>query len=185
MNMLKTLALLLFAVCVVNAQKTDKRVDEIRKIYNETNQRIADAEKQEQSDIFVVEQNVNKRLNPYPAVGIYASAAKFYYTYGDREKDPYPGRLLKIEVVVKRSATTTNGEFFYNVAGELIVGIVLTDGDEPREIVAYFSRGHLIKMIDNDKDVKRNLKTLLTAQALKAESVRLKGMFGTAIKEGF
>lgn len=185
MNILKTLALFVFLVCAVNAQKPDKRVDDIRKLYDETNQRIADAEKQEQSDIFVTEVNVNKRLNPYPAVGIYASAAKFYYTYNDREKDPYPNRLLKVEVVVKRSSTTTNAEFFYNSAGELIVGIVLSDGDEPREIVAYFSRGQLIKMIDDDKDVSVKLKAVIeTARTLKAESVRLKGVFSSAIKEG-
>lgn len=185
MKMFKIVAIILFAVCAVNAQSVDKRVDDIRKLYDETNQRISDADKQEQSDIFVVEVNVNKRLNPYPAVGIYASAAKFYYTYGDREKDPYPNRLLKVEVVVKRSATTTNGEFFYNAAGEMMVGLVLTDGEEPRETVAYFSRGQLIKIIDDNKDVSVKLKAVIeTAQTLKAESLRLKGVFGSAIKEG-
>ena len=171
--------------CIANAQSADRRVDDIRKLYDETNQRIADAEKQEQSDIFVTEVNVNKRLNPYPAVGVYATATKFHYTYGDREKEPYPNRLLKIEIVVKRSATTTNAEFFYNTAGELIMGRVLTDGDEPRETLAYFSRSQLIKMIDNDEELSVKLKAIIeTAQTLQVESAKLKRLFASTIKEG-
>ncbi len=185
MKILKILALLLFAVCIVDAQTADKRIDEISKLYDQIEQRIADAAKQEQSDIFVVETNVNSRPNPYPAVGIYAASTKFYYTYGDREKDPYPKRLLRADVVVKRSATTTNAEFLYNAAGDLVMGIVLTDGDEQRETVVYFSRGQLIKMIDNDKEVNIKLRAVIeTAQTLKSESVRLNGLFAAAIKEG-
>lgn len=185
MKMLRTLALVLFAVGAVNAQSVDKRIDEIRKLYDQTEQRIADAAKREQSDIFVVEVDVNKRLNSYPAVGIYASSTKFYFTYGDREKDPYPSRLLRADVVVKRSSTTTNAEFLYNASGELVMGLVLTDGEEQRETLAYFSRGQLIRMIDNDKEVSTRLRAVLeTAQALKAESARLKGLFASAIKEG-
>jgi hypothetical protein len=185
MKIFRSVALVLFAVCVANAQIVDKRVDDIRDLYDQTEQRIADAAKQEQSDIFVVETNVNSRLNPYPAVGIYAASTKFYYTYGDREKDPYPKRLLRADVVVKRSATTTNAEFLYNAAGELVMGIVLTDGDEQREMVVYFSRGQLIKMIDDDKEVNIKLRAVIdTAQTLKAESARLKTLFASAIKEG-
>ena len=102
--MFKVLALLLFAVCVANAQPVDRRIDEIQKLYDQTEQRIADAAKQEKSDVFVVEANVNSLLNPYPAVGIYATSTKFYYTYRDREKDPYPSHLLRADAVVKRSS---------------------------------------------------------------------------------
>jgi hypothetical protein len=182
---LTLIVLVLILSGVANAQKADKRVDEIRKLHDETNQRISDAEKQEQSDIFVAEVNVNKRLNPYPAVGIYASAAKFYYTYGDRERNPYPHRLLKIDVVVKRSATTTNAEFLYDVAGDLIFANVRTDGDQPRETRAFFGRRQLIKMIDNDQDVNIKLRAVLeTSEALKAESARLNGLFKASLAEG-
>ncbi len=185
MKMFKSFALLLFAVCIANSQTVDKRIDEIRKLYDQTERRIADAAKREQSDIFVVEVDVNKRLNSYPAVGTYASSTKFYFTYGDREKDPYPSRLLRADVVVKRSSTTTNAEFLYNASGELVMGLVLTDGEEQRETLAYFSRGQLIKMVDDDREVNIKLRAVSeTAQSLKVESARLKGLFASAIKEG-
>ena len=185
MKIFKTVALFLVVVAAVNAQTTDKRIDEIRNLHDETKLRIAEADKQEQSSVFLVELKVNERSNPYPAVGIYVSAVKFYYTYGDRERNPYPHRLLKIDVVVMRSSITTNAEFLYDIAGDLVFASVRTDGDQPRETSAFFGRRQLIKMIDNKKDVNIKLRAVLeTAEALKAESARLNGLFKVSLAEG-
>ena len=73
-------------VSVSHAQQVDKRVEEIRKLYAEVNQQIAEHEKHsEESSIYMNELVVNKSRGSWPAVGIYEVTMKFYYTFGDRE----------------------------------------------------------------------------------------------------
>ena len=168
------------------AQSLDKRIDDIRKLYNQTNSDIEVAEREAPySQIYVVELTVNKTENQYPAVGTYSNLSKFYYTYGDREKNPYPDRLLKINVTTKRSAMITNSEFLFNPTGQLVFGFVKTDGEEQSETRMYFDRGILIKLIDGDRDVNIRLKAALdTAAAFKRESTRLFALFAASLKEG-
>lgn len=98
-----------------------KRIEEIRKIYAETNEKIAECEKDgETSIVYLSELVLNKNNGSYPAVGIFRSTVKFYYTYGDREKNPYPNRLLKISITTKRSANTENKEFLFDENEKLI-----------------------------------------------------------------
>jgi hypothetical protein len=168
------------------AQTADKRVEDIRSLYTSTNSAIEVAEKEAPySEIYVVELTVNKTGNQYPAVGTYSNISKFYYTHGNREKDPYPTRLLKISVVTKRSAMITNSEFLFNEAGQLVFGYVRTDGVEKRETRLYFAAGQLIKMLDDEQDVNIRLRPVRdTAAAFKRESVRLVGLFNASLKEG-
>lgn len=168
------------------AQTADKRIDDIRSLYTSTTSAIEVAEREAPySNIYVVELTVNKTGNQYPAVGTYSNISKFHYTYGDREKDPYPSRLLKISVATKRSSSIINSEFLYNPAGQLVFGLVKTDGDEQREMKMYFSNGLLIKMLDGERDVNIRLKAVQdTAAALKRESTRLVGLFTSSLKEG-
>jgi hypothetical protein len=128
---------------------------------------------------------VNKTGNQYPAVGTYSNISKFYYTYGDREKDPYPSRLLKISVVTKRSAMITNSEFLFDARGQLVFGFVRVDGTRQRETRMFFAAGRLIKMLDDEKDVNIRLRSVQdTAVAFKRESTRLVGLFNASMKEG-
>lgn len=178
--------LLTCTVFVVNAQTADKRIDDIRTLYASTNSAIDVAEKEAPySDIYVVELTVNKTGNQYPAVGTYSNISKFHYTYGDHEKDPYPSRLVKVSVTTKRSASIVASEFLYDPAGQLVFGLVKTEGDEQRETRLYFAAGQLIKMQDGDRDVNVRLKPVQdTAAAFKRESARLVGLFTSSLKEG-
>jgi hypothetical protein len=178
--------LLTCTVFVVHGQVTDKRVDDIRSLYTSTNSAIEVAEREAPySHIYVVELTVNKTGNQYPAVGTYSNISKFYYTYGDREKDPYPSRLLKISVVTKRSAMITNSEFLFDARGQLVFGFVRVDGTRQRETRMFFAAGRLIKMLDDEKDVNIRLRSVQdTAAAFKRESTRLVGLFNASMKEG-
>jgi hypothetical protein len=169
-----------------SAQSGDKRVEEIDHLYTQTNEAIAIAEKEAPySDIYVVEISVNKTGNSYPAVGTYSNVTRFHYGFGDRERDPYPSRLLKASVVTKRAAMMTTSEFLYNPAGQLVYGVVRTEGEEQRETRLYFAAGQLIRLIDGGRDVNpRGRNQLATAAALKRESTRLTAMFNSALKEG-
>ena len=181
-----TVVLFLFLFPSVISAQTDKRVDDIRYLYTQTNEAIAIAEKEAPySEIYVVELSVNKTGNQYPAVGIYSNVARFYYAFGDREKDPYPNRLIKINVVTKRSAMITNSEFLFDKGGQLVFGYVKTDGEEARETRLYFAAVQLIKLVDGERDISiKNRNAVETAAAFKRESARLVVMFNSALKEG-
>jgi len=184
---LTNIALLLFLLaCSAFGQTTDKRIDEIDNLYEQTNEAIRVAEENAPySEKYVIEIAVNKTGNSYPAVGTYSNVTKFHYTFGDREKDPYPNRLLKASVVTKRAASITSSEFLYNAAGQLVYGRVRTDGVEQRETRLYFAAGRLLRLIDDGREVNvRNRTVLETAAAFKRESARLTSMFVAALKEG-
>ena len=178
--------LLLLLAYSAFAQTEDKRFSEIDHLYEQTNEaiRVAD-ENAPYSEKYVVEIAVNKTGNSYPAVGNYSNVTKFHYTFGDREKDPYPNRLMKAAVVTKRSASITSSEFLYDRAGQLVYGIVRTDGELQREMRLYFAAGRLIRLIDDGKEANvRNRNVIETAAAFKRESARLTALFTAALKEG-
>ena len=170
----------------VFAQTEDKRIAEIDHLYEQTNEAIRVAEENAPySEKYVVEIAVNKTGNSYPAVGAYSNVTRFHYTFGDREKDPYPNRLMKAAVVTKRSASITSSEFLYDAAGQLVYGIVRTDGELQRETRLYFAAGRLIRLNDDGKEVSvRNRNVIETAAAFKRESARLSTLFAAALKEG-
>ena len=180
------ISLFLLFTCSAFAQVEDKRIGEIDHLYEQTNEAIRVAEENAPySEKYVVEIAVNKTGNSYPAVGAYSNVTRFHYTFGDREKDPYPNRLMKAAVVTKRAASITTSEFLYNTAGQLVFGLVRTDGEEQRETRLYFAAGQLIRLSDGGREVNvRNRNVLDTAAAFKRESARLTALFAAALKEG-
>ena len=140
------LVLAVFGTVTVNAQQVDKRVEEIRKLYAEVNQQIADHEKSsEESTIYMNELVVNKSRGSWPAVGIYEVTMKFYYTFGDRERYPYPNRLLKVTTFTKRSSTTYYDEYLFNTAAQLVFHFQKEGDNTEMERRHYFTAERLIK----------------------------------------
>lgn len=133
-----------------SAQALDKRIAGIKKFVAETNRLVEIAERpDENSSVFIVELNVNRKENPYPAVGTYTSTAKFYYTYGDREKNPYPDRLIKVAVITRRASTIENMEMFFDFGREMVLYSrnIAGEGRGVRSI--YFSAGRIIRSEKN------------------------------------
>lgn len=141
------MAAVIFAAAAEASAQSDKRIDDIRRIYKETNDRIADTDG---GGVFVTELAVNKNGASYPAVGIYNSTARFYYTYGDRERNPYPDRLLKVAVTTNRSAATESREFLFDTGGRLVFYFEKV-ADAERRI--YFAAGRAIRIIEGEKQV--------------------------------
>lgn len=178
--------LILIFICSLHAQTTDKRIDDIDHLVTQTNEAVVIADKEAPySEIYVAEVSVNKTGNQYPAVGTYSNVTRFHYTFGDREKDPYPNRLLKASVVTKRAGSITSSEFFFNPTGQLVYGFVRTDGQEQRETRFYFAAGRLIRLLDGGGEVSlRSRGVIETAAAFKRESSRITALFASALKEG-
>jgi hypothetical protein len=154
------LFLILLAAFYAGAAAQDKRIEEIRRIYKETNERIAEAGKNfEESEIFLTEIHVNKSETPYPAIGIFKENISFYYTFGDREKNPYPNRLLKIVTVTTRSAQVEYSELLFNAAGQLIFYFAkpeMESADRNGERRLYFAGGKPIRYQVGDKVIDVN-----------------------------
>lgn len=135
----------------ISAQ-TDKQINLIKKIYQETNEKVAECEAEgEYSTTFLSEMVVNKNNSSYPAVGIYKSTIKFYYTYGDREENPYPNTLLKIVVLTNRSSQNEYSEYLFNPAGQLIFYYEKNEENPQDERRFYFSGEKLIKSLKGEK----------------------------------
>lgn len=149
------LFLILFCGMFFNlAAQTDKRVENISKLYRETNGKIAESnENGEYSSVYLTELVVNKNNGSYPAVGIFQTVCKFYYTYGDREKNPYPNRLLKIEIETKRSANIEKYEFLFNEKEELVFYFEAENMMEKR---IYFQNEAAIKAMIGKKNIEKS-----------------------------
>ena len=97
------------------------RINAIKTICQKIDEDVDRSEQEpEHSNIYLTELAVNKGNGSYPAVGIYRPLVKFFYTYGDREKDPYPNRLIKIVVTVDRSSRKEYSEYCFNETQQLI-----------------------------------------------------------------
>ncbi len=172
--------LFLFAVgsfSQVSAQ-SDKQIEEIRRIYKETNEKVGGLEN-EDSEIFLSELIINKTNTSYPAVGVYRSVVKFYYAFGNREKNPYPDRLLKISITTNRSARVENSEFLFNPAGQLI--FYFEDKDDA-ELRVYFSAEKPIRILKGTQNLNLNDKT--AAEKVKNilfEKRKLAGIFSNSL----
>lgn len=149
--------IILLLGCLISAfSQTEKRIEEIRKIYQEVNKNVAECEANgDTSTTFLTEMVVNKNDGPYPAVGIYKTTLKFYYTFGDREKNPYPNRLLKIMVTTNRSNRSESSEFLFDEKGQLIFYFEKKEDGERR---VYFSLEKPIKFLQEEKSVSINAK---------------------------
>ena len=161
------LLVLLAGVLQVPAQG-DKRIEEIRRLDRQVNEQIAESERVEEgTGVYCNELVVNKRDKPWPAVGIYQTVFKFYYSYGDREKNPYPNRLLKITVTTRRSARQEYAEYLFNPAGQLIFYFEKKDQeDAPVERRYYFFSEKLIRRMTGQRVVPINSREALEAARL-------------------
>lgn len=158
--------LLLFCGLFVFAQ-TEKQIDAIKRIYKETNEKVAECEENgEYSSTFLSEMVVNKNNGSYPAVGTFKSVFKFYYTYGNREKNPYPNRLLKIIIETKRAANSEKYEYLFNEKENLVFYF---EKKEDTEFRVYYSNEKPIKFLKgtqemplSDKNINEKVKNSLT-----------------------
>ena len=147
----KTAILSLLMVCgaTVTVAQSNQTIEAIQKLSQKLNEDITASEAEpESSNIYLTELAVNKNNGSYPAVGVYRPVAKFYYTYGDREKEPYPNRLLKIVVTVARSDRQEYSEFVFNDAEQLVFYLGRMDGIERR---LYFVAQKPIRLEENGK----------------------------------
>lgn len=171
-------AIVLSSVLATYSQlaSADSTVATIRETYKKVNDRIAEMEKApEYSSVFVTEVVVNKNNASYPAVGIYNSTVRLYYTYGDREKNPYPDRLLKATVTTRRSSGTELYEYLFAQNGELIFAFDKKDGAERR---AYFRSTRLVRSQAGDAIIAINSTAAKQAAAeVLAEAKRLRAVF--------
>jgi len=128
----------------------------------------------EYSSIVVAEFLVNKHDASYPAVGIFQSTVTFYYSFGDREKNPYPYRLLKVTVATRRSDQREASEYLFAESGELIFTYAKNEDGEWR---AYFQTGRLIRMLKGDTIISnsaaeaRRISTEIMSEAKKVRNI--------------
>ena len=161
--------------------QSDPRIQAINKLRAQIDEDIAKSEAEpEYSNIYLTELAVNKNNGSYPAVGIYRPVAKFYYTYGDREKEPYPNRLLKIVVAVARSDRHEYSEFVFNESEQLIFYSEKKD-DIGRRL--YFAAGRPIRLEQDGKvlSLKLRSRTAVVAAVLK-DNVKLVAIFRRSLE---
>ncbi|MCE9598312.1 MAG: hypothetical protein K8S54_10125 [Spirochaetia bacterium] len=135
--------LLFLRALPILAQNEIKQIESIRSLYQDTNAKIAQMQKDPSvASIYSIELTVNHGEAQYPAIGTFKEVTRFYYTFGDREKNPYPDRLLKIEVTTTRAARLESAEFLFDANGEL----VFCFEKHETEMRYYFARGKIIRM---------------------------------------
>jgi hypothetical protein len=166
------------------AQTSDKRIEDIRVIYQETNDSIAAAEKNfAESTIFLTELVVNKGGTMYPAVGTFRNTIRFYYTYGNREENPYPNRLLKITVSTDRAAQREWSEYLFDLAGRLIFYYEKMSEEADAESRFYFSSGKIIRIQRGQRIADINSRQELAApKAVQAQADKLVAIFKRSLE---
>lgn len=176
---LKSVVLLIaigFAANSIATGQTAGSIDSIKRTVQKINEDIAKMEESpEYSSIFLTELAVNKGNGSYPAVGIYRPVVKFYYTYGDREKDPYPNRVLKIIVTIDRSDRKELSEFTFNDAGQLIFFFEKKDETERR---LYFANERPVRFEQGTKGLSLKAKSQIeTVATVQKDKTRLLTIF--------
>lgn len=173
------LGLLLFAAG--SLAQTDRRIEAINKLRAKIDEDITRSEAEpEYSNIYLTELAVNKNNGSYPAVGIYRPVAKFYYTYGDREKEPYPIRLLKIVVAVARSDRQEYSEFVFNESEQMVFYLDKKDDVERR---VYFAAGRAIRFEQDGRVLSlRTRSQAATVATVLKEEVNLLEIFRRSLR---
>jgi hypothetical protein len=176
---------LFFAVVMTTyAQPGDKRTRAVDAVRANVDRQVAEAEGDDPSSVFIMTFEGNGKLNPYPAVGIFTTKLKFYYTYGDREKNPYPDRLIKIVVETRRSANTEKTEVVFDETREMLFYRKKVEGDETSEKLVYFARGRAFRVENNGKKLSvtsREAGDLV--RLVTGDSNRLKMIFKASLME--
>ena len=176
-----SLILIILAGCAlpVGGQQYDKPVEAIRRQSQQINEQIAESERAEEGNgIYCNELVINKRNKSWPAVGIYRTVISFYYTFGDREQNPYPNRLLKITVTTNRSARHEYAEYIFNPTGRLIFYYERDSENLQSERRYYFASERLIRRMTGPRMVDiRSREALEAVKTVLTENSRLKRLF--------
>ena len=177
---LLTILMLVGTLAATAAAQNEKRMAEINARLDETNRQIAESNADgEYSSMYLAETTVNKNNGQYPAVGVFRTVYRFFYTYGDREKNPYPNRLVKVEIETRRSDRTEIYEYLLDDAGQLVFYYEKKDeiefriylfGEKPFK---FFSTAKNVKI--NEKDGDREAKRAL------AEKRKLAAIFNESL----
>lgn len=152
-----------------NQQSAETTVKAIRAICGEI---------EESPSIFVNEIKVNRDDRPFPAVGKFQSRIEFVYTYGDREKNPYPDRLLRVFIKTDRSAVVESQQFCFDDRQRLIF---FYSKDADHEYRLYFSNGSIVRALDGDKILTGTTATPVGKRAI-ADAGRLSSIFAGTLK---
>ena len=164
----------------VAVAQSSGRVAEIRKLTEKINEQIAQSEQSpDTSTTFLTELTVNKNLSPYPAVGIYKTVVRFYYTFGDREEEPYPNRLLKIINATDRSNRKEYSEFVFDEAGKLIFYFEKQEDGERR---LYFAAEKPIRFQQGERSLGLNKERAAIVTAVLKEKANLVEMFRRSLR---
>ena len=170
-----------FASSAVDVAQATGQIEAIKKLYQKTNDEIARSEQEpDASTTFLTELAINKNLSPYPAVGIYRTVAKFYYTFGDREQDPYPNRLLKIVISTERSDRKEYSEFLFDETQQLVFYFEKKDDVERR---VYFSSEKPIRFQQGERPLSlRNKSQRAFVTTILKERANLVEMFRRSLR---
>ncbi|MBS1792228.1 MAG: hypothetical protein JSS81_00150 [Acidobacteria bacterium] len=165
------------------AGQTEKKIEQIRKIYDEVNRKVAECtDEGEYSTTYLIETVVNKNNGQFPAVGIYRPVVRFYYTYGDREKNPYPDRLLKIEIEISRSDRHENYEYLFDENQRLIFFFSKKYEDETLvERRIYLAAEKAFKIIENEKSVAPTGRSAAVVRQVLADERKLMTIFRNSL----
>jgi hypothetical protein len=171
-------------VATTYAQPGDKRTRAVDEVRASVDRQVAQAEGDDPSSVFIMTFEGNGKLNPYPAVGIFTTKMKFYYTYGDREKNPYPDRLIKIVVETRRSTNTEKTEVVFDETREMVFYLKKVEGDEPSEKLVYFASGRAFRVENNGKGLRLTSREAADlVRLVTGDSNRLKMIFKASLTE--
>jgi hypothetical protein len=156
--------------------QTDRRIEQIKQRYEQVNAQIAESETSDGSELYLNELIVNKNGRSWPAVGTYEIVYKFYYGFGDREKDPYPNTLVKVTVSTSRSGDRVYAEYLFNPAGQVIF---YYEKDRLQiEHRHYYQSEKLIRLTREQQAIAINSrKALLATKAAFTDKKRLLSLF--------
>jgi hypothetical protein len=165
-----------FPVC---AQQADSRIERIRRTTTQINDEVAESERvAEGTGVYCNELIVNKGDKSWPAVGIYRTVIDFYYTFGDREQDPYPNRLLKITVKTKRSDRNEYAEYIFNSAQQLIFYYEKEGENTRSERRYYFASERVIRGMEEQRVIRlKDREAVERVSMVLKEKNRLRAMF--------
>jgi len=178
------IALIFISAETLSAQANNRSIDGIKQIVAQVDEQVVESESQgEYSSVFHSELVINQLENPWPAVGIYQRTVRFYFTFGDREKDPYPNRLLKIAVTTKRSARHEYEEYVFNPTGQLVFAVVKDRDDAAPDRHYYFAGNRLIGIQNGPQLViPKTTKSLFNSTSVLNESRKLVNIFRNSLE---
>lgn len=178
--------LLYCTACQLPAQKRGA-IEEIRALYQQVNGQIARCTGPEDPCGYYLNTLViNKKEDPWPAVGTYQVQHDFWYTGGMTEEG-MAHDLHKVNIVTQRSALLENEELLFDADGELVFYYFkLGDGEgSGQENRYYFSEGKLVdykeKISEEEVEYQRWKKS--DAQKVVGNSERLKKLFFATLDE--